>query len=465
MKIQCLSAVAASCMIAAAGCERSPLGDPWPQPRPLHHSLQAARPPADPHAAPPSALTSVEDPTGPLDLRHALALGLARSLRLSSFAWQVRAAEARMVQAGLWSNPHLDVEFENFAGSGELAGVDALETTVSLSQTFPLGGNLEKQRKLAGYEAELAGWDYEAARIELLTEITARFIEVLATQQRIALAGDALELTEQVRDNMRRRVEGGDAPHLELSRAELPVVTARVTLQRIEQRLASARRRLALTWGDSTPGFTEAVGRLDQLKPIPAPGELAKLVNENPDVARWASEISARQAAFQLARAEAMPDVTTSLGYRRLGESDDNAMVAGISLPLPIFDRRQGRQLEARIGMQAATARIRDAELRVEAALSLAYEELAAAYTAATLLRDQALPAAQQMFEALHRAFEQGNVGYLDVLDAQRTLIRLRTEHLDALQAYHSATARIEGLVGRSIEAISIEPTNQGDTN
>ena len=448
-----------------SGCSPSPMSDGyWAPARPLGNTYESYQPSiasdrGDDHPA--------VDPEGDLSLRDALAVALLGNPELAAWGFGVRAAGARTLQAGLWPNPALGVELENFAGSGGVSGTDSLETTLVLSQAFPLGGDVERRRRLAALRGELAGWDYEAARITLMTEVTQRFVEALAAQRQVSLAEQSLALARQVFDSIRRRIEAGDAPDIERSRAAVPVATAAIELKRAEHALEAARARLALMWGASSPRFTRVVGDLDQVRPAPPAAALVALVNQNPQVARWAVEITARQAQVKLAQAQAVPDLTASLGYRRLNESDDSALVAGISIPLPLFDRGQGDILAARIDVASARRERRAAELRVEAALAAVYGRLRSAHAEAIALRDDALPPAGEAYEAIRGAFEQGNLGFLDVLDAERTLIDLRRQHLAALAAYHSAAAEVEGLIGQPLAEVGRQEPSQPleDTN
>ena len=75
-------------------------------------------------------------PAGVLTLKQALAAGLMHNPELASFAWDVRAAEARELQAGLLPNPELSTEVENFGGNNEMNGFKSADTTVSISQLF-----------------------------------------------------------------------------------------------------------------------------------------------------------------------------------------------------------------------------------------------------------------------------------------------------------------------------------------
>lgn len=448
--------------VAATGCTPSPLSDSgWPEPRPLGAQLDTYQPTQLSNPSADSSPPQVTQAQGELTLRRAMALTLLQSPQLAAFALDVRAAEARVVQAGLWSNPEVEFEIDEFAGSGDFSGADAAEFTLSLAQTFPIGNDIHRRRELAQQQAQLTGWDYEATRIDLLTQLTKRYVAVLANQQSLAVALEELTLAQAVLTTTTKRVEAGATPRVELIRARVPVAQAQVQTRRSQRRLQAARYQLALMWNQNQPTFDTVVGDFEQIHPPPEPSTLANLINQNPHVAKWATQISTHRAEAALAKAQALPDVTGQLGVKRLNESDDTALVVSISLPLPLFDRHQGDILAARWGEAAARQRQRQAELRLAQQLSEAWTQLADAYDEATVLTEDALPPALEAFEVTRRAFELGDVAFIDVLDAERTLVELRRQRVAALANYHTAVAEIESLIGQPLHSLATSDINE----
>lgn len=460
MRIWCLRALLAAA-VSLPGCQSGPLD----QSESIAVSAVEARL-QELQGQPPFRRANVTQsgpptPTGPLSLREAMALAVAHSPRLEAYALDVRVAEARALQAGLWSNPELEAEIEGFAGSGELREMNAAETTVGLAQTFPLGGDIRRRKELAGLQTRLADWDYESARLEVLLGVTREFVAVLAAERQSALAQQALELTRATARVTERRVKAGDVSPVEQTRAEVPVVLAEVEVRRAERGRDAAYRRLALNWGSPRADSVEVQGDLSEIQPLPDVDALVALINENPLVARWATEVSTRIAERRLAQAEAVPDLTGLVGVKHAGESGDVGLVVGISLPLPVFDRRQGDVLAARLGERSAGNRKREAELRIERILSAAYADLAAAHDQAVAIRERGLPAARRALEATRRAFEEGELPLLDVIDAQRTLFELERQYLSALVAYHDAAATIESLIGQRLGTLIPYPNQE----
>jgi len=145
-------------------------------PRPLGAGLVVSQPSAESAIAPGGA---VENPTGQITLRDALALALRQSPELASFAWEIRARESAAIQAGRPPNPVADILFEDLGASGRASDDSRAvgpQTTVQLSQLIELGGKRAARRILAGLERDLAEWDFETARIDVLTRVVSNLV-------------------------------------------------------------------------------------------------------------------------------------------------------------------------------------------------------------------------------------------------------------------------------------------------
>ncbi len=449
-------------MLLVMGCTPSPLAIRTGTDRPLLRDLPRHVAPATPS----EAIDHASEPDIPdeLALRDALAAALLHHPGLRATAWGPRVEEARRLQAGLLPNPEADLELENFGGSGELSGTDRLETTLSLRQLIELGGKREARVRAAEEAWRVSSLDYEAQRLDVLTETADRFVRVLALQQRAAFAERAQELADESRRVIDRRVEAGDVSPIDGIKATLESESARIAADRVERELVAARRELSAMWDRDTPAFSTVLGSLDRLDAIPPLAELADQVDAHPRMLRWAAEADRLVVEAELAKAEGVADITAGLGVRYEADVDDAALVAGLSVPLTIFDRNQGNALAARF--QAAQARDEGRAIRRDLAAQLgqAHARLDAAFHEATAIQTALLPAAREAYEATRRAYEGGKSAYLEVLDAQRTLFATETQRLEALAEYHTALVQVEGLVSRPLhETVPVSPHFSGD--
>ena len=424
---------------------------PLPTPRPLGRDLPRA---GLKQGTESKRVQPFREPRGELTLVDALAAALQNSPRLEAFDWQVRADEARALQAGLFPNPVLSIEGENFAGGGEFDRYDAAETTVSLGQLVLLGGKRVKRHRVAMLSRELSGWDYEAARLDVFTETTQRFVAALAARERLALTVEILRISRESLDATKARVRAGAASSVEEARSSVAVATLDVARKRREVEFDAAKKSLATSWAGDVQ-FDALTGDLATLRTLPPLERIRSELANNPDLARWSSEIARREAQVELARAGAIPDVTAGLGVRHFNDSDDAALVFGVEVPIPVFDRNQGARAAALASVNRTRALARDARLVLFRALVSAHANALAAEQNAKALEATVLPQADAAYRRTRDAYRKGLFRLVDVLDSQRTLFDARAEYVNALAQFHTAAAEIERLAGSSLEDLS----------
>ena len=419
----------------------------WVAPLPLGSELEAYRAPSDFTSAQP---TITQEPGGEITLRQALAAALLYNPDLAVFSLEVRAAEARRIQAGLLANPDLDWTVENFSGGGDLERIPA-ETTLSVNQLIELGGKRGKRARVAAFERDVAAWDYERTRLDVFTRVSSSFIDVLTAQQRVFLSDALVQLAEHVSSTVSEKVKAGKVSPVEETKTRVDLSTARIVRDRATRELEAARIRLATTWAGRYPAFDKAQGNLEDLSALPAIEKALQLTGNSPDVARWRTEVEHQKSIVSLEKSRRLPDLSAGGGVRRFGDSNGNAFVAGISIPLPFFNRNQGAIRESQFNLAKAESSVRSAEVQARNDLAENYQLLSASYEAATALKNEILPSATSAYDAVREGYQYGKFGILDVLDAQRTLFSVQQQYIDSLDGYHKARTQIERLIARPL--------------
>ena len=382
----------------------------------------------------------------PLTLEEALRRALEESPELASLVWDLQGQDARAIQAGLAPNPELQAETENFAGSGTFSGFGGSETTLALAQRLETAGKRGKRRRAAEFGADAAAWRVEEARLRVVEQVTGAFAGVVAAQHAVSVTMDQVEIAESSQQATRRLVDAGAAPAVEVTRDRVAVATARIDCVRAVRQLEVARVELARTWGSAIADFAEAVGGVGPVVPPPTIDDLRALFPGNPALAGWDEEVASREALVELADARRIPDVTAAAGVRWLARFGDAALVAGFSVPLPLFDRNQGDRAAARADVRRARSERRAKEAALRTELERAYHELAARHEEIVELRNEILPAAREAFDGVRDGYRRGLFRNTDALEAQRMLVALRLREIDAVRAYHVARAALERL-------------------
>lgn len=390
--------------------------------------------------------SEIDEPAGALTLRQALALTLTRSPELAAVSYDIRIAEARILQAKLRPNPELDLQSEDIAGSGEFSNARRSENTLQLGQLIELGGKRRARVREAGFGRDLASFDYETKKREVFLKTAEHFIDVLAGQRRVSVNEELVQLAGSFIPAVEKRVEAGKASDLEKTRFDVAIGSAGIDLEQAKRDLLAARQRLAAQWGSTKPRFGSAVGDLDATPAAGSFDALARRLETNPRLARFGTEIAHREATLAREKAAAIPDVTLRAGARQLNETKDGSAVIGFSLPLPLWNRNQGNIRAAREQIDRAGAEHAAAAASLTAELGDAYQNLARARAAIVILRETVLPGAESALQATGEGYEAGRFGYLEILDARRTIGAARIQYLQAITDYHKALHKVEAL-------------------
>jgi len=450
------------CSLAALIACTTPKTDTLrPEPRPLGSSIPTYTAPSQASDTSHRPQQQNGESSETLIMHEALARALMNNPDLAASSWEMRSGAARADQARLYPNPELEVEIEEFGGSKDqensgkssdaLKRFDGAETTIKMSQLLELGGKRSKRTRVATLEHSVLGWDFEAKRLDVITEVTNAFIELLALQKRLVLTGNLVQISQDLFNTVTERVSAGKVSPIEETKAQIALSTIRIERDRVKRDLESARKKLAATWGSITPDFKNVTGQLETIYPPPAFEELLDHVSQNPDIARWTTEAKQREAALDLAKANRIPDITLGAGVKYLNESDDETYLMALSLPLPFLNRNQGSVLEASYGVSRAKEEAAAAEIKIATALHETYQNLSSTFDEVTTLRDTILPGAHVSFNAAREGYREGKFSYLMVLDAQRTLIETEQEYVNALVDYHKSKSLLERLIAQEL--------------
>lgn len=401
------------------------------------------------------AVPAVSDGTDELTLEQAISLAVEKNPDLSSLSWEIRARGGRAAQAGTLPNPELSFNMDNFWGNKDLRGFDGAEYTLALTQLIELGGKRSKKASAAGIERDLAKWDYETKRLDLINEVTKAFTDVLAEQERLKVSEELFSLSEKSLNTVSARVQAGKVSPIEETKASAELSKARIELERAARSLDAARKRLSAVLGNPSLSFKKAAGQIDLALEIPVFQRVAEDINKSPDIARWLTEIEQRKAALNLELANRMPDPSISVGFKRFRETETSAMVAAISIPLPLFNRNAGAVAETQSRLSKAEHEQKAALLKAHSAMTEAYAALSSAFEEVTILKTSVLPALQTAFDAIQEGYRYGKFSYIDLLDAQRSLSESRKQLIESLAAGKKAYADIERLTGAASEQYS----------
>ena len=393
-----------------------------------------------------------------LTLASAIEQTLASNPELRVYGPRLDADRARAAQAALKPPLELETEVQDAFGTGQASGFDIAETTIALSQVVELGNKRGLRADAAAAGTALTEAERAAAELDVLAEVTRRFIHVAADQEHLGLTMRATALADDNVAAATARVAAARAPDVELRRARVTRARAGVEQEHAEHELLTSRRKLAAMWGDTEARFERVGADLYTLPPSEGYERLVARLASNPDFARFASEERLRDAELRVAEAHARTDLTWRAGLRILSETNDEALVFGVTLPLNASRRARNEIAVARAERTQISAE-RDAHrVRAEAQLFELFQELRHATTEAEVLRTSVLPEMEAALVATRNAFERGRYSYLEWVDAQRELIDVQGALIDASANAHLYRTEIERLTGEPLSSAEDSP-------
>ncbi|WP_159972417.1 TolC family protein [Pseudomonas sp. 8Z] len=378
----------------------------------------------------------------PLTLSEAWQQALQSNPSLQAGERNVGIAEGERKQAGVLPNPELSWEVEDTRS-------DTRTTTVQISQPIELGGKRGARIELAERGIDGAAIGQEQLRNELRAEVVAAFQGVLLAQMRQALAEQSQTLSERGVAVVEARVKAGKASALEASRARLQFEEVRLeALRARDQRLNAMSQLLAVIGPQSSAAEWVLGGKAEDLPSLPGEAELLRRLDGVAPMRLAEIEIARQEASVTVEKSQRIPDLIVSLGSQYSSEDRERVNLVGLSMPLPLFDRNQGNVLAASRRADQARDLRNAAYMRLRSEVQQAHQQWRTAQGAIRGFEGGLLRSADAALESTTRGFQMGKFGFIDVLDAQRTLIDVRSRYLQALEEALDAWVRLERIYG-----------------
>jgi outer membrane protein, heavy metal efflux system len=396
-----------------------------------------------------AVFTSFCETTAPvrtLTLDQALTLAAQNSPALQEADASVDRARAGVGSARAYTNPSFD-----FLGGHQLArpiatpGVPGSVLHYSGSQRIEIPR--ERSTRIQVSKLDLAGNTHRAAgvRLSVMAEVKRVFYDVVQRKEQLANARENLALVEDLRRRVRLEVEVGEKGKLELTRAEAEYSRAASAVRSADVQLANARAIFKALLGARSEELYDADGGLGEPVLLPPLNELRQVVlSSHPAIAEAHALQGRSRATVDHERALRIPSPVLIGEYEQ--QPDITYYRFGVSIPIPLWDRRKGQIGEAQAEARRADALTRQRELELTSALERAYDQYQISNEQITGLQAGSLREAQAAVDAARSAYKFGERGIVEVLDAQRVLQGVRSDLLDALYARQSALIDLEEL-------------------
>ncbi|NJB90738.1 cobalt-zinc-cadmium efflux system outer membrane protein [Sphingopyxis italica] len=377
----------------------------------------------------------------PLTLDQAVERAIAASPELRAGEAGVDAARADQLQARVRPNPTISVDMDNGVGTGSYGLFRQSELTVTYSQPLERGGKREARMALAERGVVLAEAQWRLVRLDIAQEVQRAYIDVQIAEQMVWIAEDRVKLEKEMRTEAIRRVRGYKDPLFVETRADARILEAELALKEAQAKRQSARALLTSFWGGTPDSLVIAEGIE---KPDPRDPPLAEA-----DAAVFDAAVDRARAQVVVEQSRAHQDYTVSGGTRFLRETNDVAVLGGISIPLGRFDRNQGNIARAQAERRQLEYQSEASRLERLRRLATLRADADAARVRAEGIMNDVYPKAVKTLGQVREGYARGGFLFADVQDAADVIIQIQGQWAEAMTRYRDLLAEIDRLTGR----------------
>lgn len=405
---------------------------PAPQPTAPEETAQAAP------LAKMQALASAEGTTTLAELQQ---LAVANSPGLRQAGHQVEQAKGEWLQAGLYPNPTLSY-VGNEIGDDHTAGQQGFQ----ISQRIVTGGKLDWNRSVAHQDVERARWQANVQRRRVANSVAVQFYRTLAAQQNVRVVEELVKVVQQGLRATQNRYKADDVPETDVLLVEIELQAVELLKLNAEEELTGARRELAALAGMESLPLGELSGRLDAVGPrVGFESTWEELRANNPVIQAAHATVERARHRIQRERVKPIPDVLLQTGTVYDYVNHQTLHNVQVGLPLPLFDRNQGRISAAHSEYHRALANVSRLELALRQQLAGAFRDYEVAHSRADRYQNSILPKAERALEILLKTYDRGDIDLPQLLTAQRSVVENRVKWIQALGELRATAALIEG--------------------
>ncbi|MBN8247438.1 MAG: TolC family protein [Verrucomicrobia bacterium] len=384
-------------------------------------------------------------------LEEVVPVVLARNPDLAAARLVIAEAEGRWVQSGRLSNPELEIELKpqvNLGGLGAQGNIAA-----GFSQRFPLTARLRLEREVSRSALAVARAEVRDAERRAAAQALTAAIELLCLESQRALKerqlSNSLELA-RVAGKSATLGEGSgvEAAQFELEAQELS--TQRIQLEADRSEWIGLLRPLL---GLEAPETVEIGGDLGPAELPEGSGTFP--VDRRPDYQAALARRETADRALALARANRWEDVGVGVfGEMQrqeddpLGVVDDNFVGLRLSLPLPFWNRNQGRILESEAALKRAERESEALQIRIRSEMDSAWRQMEAGARLDGEVTRTLLPNALKLEARLEGLRAEGQASLTEVLRARERRFRVESIRVDARRNFHRARVRLDAATG-----------------
>lgn len=400
-----------------------------------------------------------------LTVEQLVELAKKHRLDLMALKQNLEIAKAKILQARLFPNPTLDVEY---ASPRFLGGEPEKDFSVGISQNFETAGKRRKRTQIASLELSKIEADISVLERKIAAEVRMAYVEALAKARQLDTLEKLIQANEQIILLTEARMKQGDVAPLDVNLIKVETDKLRsqalLTKNELEIKILQLKNLVGIDLSESIKirPQSQRPPRLD----LGLTDLMDIALKERADLKtlRLQEEIAGKKIG--LAKANAIPNVTGSLQFSTkkqivdlppningVGLDKDKELKFGVSIEIPIFNRNRAEIISATSEMVQSRYNREYLESLIKQEVTIAYRKYRAAAERLVLYGSQIIPRSEANLQSIKSAYNFGEFSVFEVIAEQRKLLEFVTEYNDSLREYYASIVELESAIGTNIPA------------
>src|SRR5882724_6241838 len=387
-------------------------------------------------------------------------MALQNNPTFAQSAANIRAAEGRKKQSGLYPNPIVGYQGEQIRGGSFHGG----EQGFFVQQDIVLGGKLRLNRKIFDQELKQAETEADEQKVRVVTNVRMSCIQALAAQQALELRQNLSKLADDAVETSHQLANIGQADAPDVLESEVEAQQAQLAVTMAEQSQQRVWKALAAVVGNPRLPLMKLEGRLEDTPPVNADELVEKIVNESPAVKIAELGVKRADAALAREKREPIPDLQLRGGMQQNGEllSAPNGRSVGlqgfadVGVRIPLFNHNQGNIATAKADAERARREVERVKLLLRERAASVVQNYTFSQAAVDRYNNFFFFKQQTAYEMYSKKYQEMAAAYPQVLIAQRTLMQLEVSYINALENFATSSLSLQSyLLTDGLEAPS----------